>query len=334
MCKPFVSIIIPIYNVEPFVEKCLKSVMDQTYKGPMECLIVDDCGKDGSMNVVERMVASYDGPIRFNVLYHEFNRGLSAARNTGMDNASGDYLFFLDSDDEISEDCIEKLCAPLSEELYDMVIGNVLTVGDDYVNDYLSLKLTDGAILRGKEIEKTYRNKWNMCAWNKLYKASFIRQHNLRFKEGIIHEDELWSLQVACLAQSLRAVNHETYTYYVREDSITTAKDKDLRKGQMLKVITAEISSFLEERRIFSEKAYQLMLKFSWQSLRPSLNDKSKFVCDYCELRKATVMPFLYRVRACGLHPRAQLQNIYYLMPPKLAAHIKYWCYQFKNANT
>jgi len=328
-----VSIIIPIYKVEPYIERCLRSVVIQKYR-PLEVVLVDDCTPDNSMKMAREYInAKASQNTEFVILRHEHNRGLSAARNTGMDNASGDYLFFLDSDDEISEDCIEKLCAPLSEELYDMVIGNVLTVGDDYVNDYLSLKLTDGAILRGKEIEKTYRNKWNMCAWNKLYKASFIRQHNLRFKEGIIHEDELWSLQVACLAQSLRAVNHETYTYYVREDSITTAKDKDLRKGQMLKVITAEISSFLEERRIFSEKAYQLMLKFSWQSLRPSFNDKSKFVRDYCELRKATVMPLLYRVRACGLHPRAQLQNIYYLMPPKLAAHIKYWCCRFKNAN-
>jgi len=332
--KPKITIVIPIYNVEPYVARCLQSVISQTYQGPIECLIIDDCGTDKSILVVKQEIGKYHGSILFQIIRHDHNQGLSAARNTGIEHATGDYIFFVDSDDEISKDCIEKLAAPLTEEQYDILIGNMLTIGDDVLNSKLSLKLDDGIILRGKEIEKTYRDKWNMCAVNKLYKISFIRQHSLKFKEGLIHEDELWSLQVACLAHSLRVVNHVTYIYYVREGSITTAKDKEIRKSQMLKVIVLEISSFLKDRNIISEKAYQLMLKFSWQSLRPSLNDKSKFVRDYCELRKATVMPLLYRVRACGLHPRAQLQNIYYLMPPKLAAHIKYWCYQFKNANT
>ena len=332
--KPKITIVIPIYNVEPYVARCLQSVISQTYQGPIECLIIDDCGTDKSILVVKQEIGKYHGSILFQIIRHDHNQGLSAARNTGIEHATGDYIFFVDSDDEISKDCIEKLAAPLTEEQYDILIGNMLTIGDDVLNSKLSLKLDDGIILRGKEIEKTYRDKWNMCAVNKLYKISFIRQHSLKFKEGLIHEDELWSLQVACLAHSLRVVNHVTYIYYVREGSITTAKDKEIRKSQMLKVIAAEISSFLEERRIFSEKAYMLMQRFVWQSLKPSLVEKRRFVRDYCELRKATVMPFLYRVRACGLHPRAQLQNIYYLMPPKLAAHIKYWCYQFKNANT
>lgn len=323
-----ISVIVPVYKVEEYLDDCVASIVNQTYRN-LDIILVDDGSPDKCPEMCDQW-AKRDERIR---VIHKENGGLSSARNAGLERATGEYIIFVDSDDEISVDCIEKLCAPLSEELYDMVIGNVLTVGDDNVSNYLSLKLADGTILRGKEIEKTYRNKWNMCAWNKLYKSSFIRQQKLSFKEGLVHEDELWSLQIACLAQSLRVVNHVTYIYYVREGSITTAKDKEIRKSLMLKVIVLEISFFLKDRNIISEKAYQLMLKFSWQSLRPSFNDKSKFVRDYCELRKATVMPLLYRVRACGLHPRAQLQNIYYLMPPKLAAHIKYWCYQFKNAN-
>ena len=86
-----VSIIVPVYNVAHYIEDCLRSVMRQTYKGSMECLVVDDCGTDDSMSIVERMIAEYDGPIQFKILRHEHNRGLSAARNTGTMQATGDY---------------------------------------------------------------------------------------------------------------------------------------------------------------------------------------------------------------------------------------------------
>ena len=125
MNQPSVSIIIPVYNVEPYVEDCIRSVIRQTYGGKMECIVVDDCGTDNSMDVVERVIGEYNGPIPFRILHHEHNRGLSAARNTGMDAATGDYLFFLDSDDELTDDCIEKLTEPLVKEWYDVVIGNV-----------------------------------------------------------------------------------------------------------------------------------------------------------------------------------------------------------------
>ena len=95
------SIIIPVYHVAPYIEDCLRSVMRQTYQGAMECLIVDDCGTDDSMAIAERTIATYEGPIVFQVLHHERNRGLSAARNTGTLAAKGDYLYYLDSDDEI-----------------------------------------------------------------------------------------------------------------------------------------------------------------------------------------------------------------------------------------
>ena len=79
-----ISIIIPIYNVEPYIASCLHSVMAQTYTGSIECILVDDCGQDDSIGVAKKVIANYQGPIRFHILHHEHNRGLSAARNTGM----------------------------------------------------------------------------------------------------------------------------------------------------------------------------------------------------------------------------------------------------------
>ena len=329
-----ISIIIPIYNVEPYVERCLKSVMAQTYQGPIECLIVDDYGTDNSMDVVERVVNAYQGLIVFKIIHHEHNRGLSAARNTGMDAATGDYLFFLDSDDEISKNCIEALASPLNEELYDLVVGSITTSDNEGFDKWVALKLKDGDVLRGKDIENTYPGKWNCMSQNKLYRTAFIRKNMLRFKDNLIHEDELWSIQVACLAQSLRAVNQNTYLYYIREKSLTTASYNEDRKCKMLKVIVAEIAQFLKNRHIFSARAYQIMQQFFWQSLKFSLGERDCFIKDYTELRAKSSMPILYRIFAIGVHPSTQLRNIYYLLPSKIAAKILYYRIHKSSRNT
>ncbi len=315
-----ISVIVPVYNVEKYLDECVESIVNQTYNN-LDIILVDDGSPDKCPEMCDQW-AKRDERIR---VIHKENGGLSSARNAGLERATGEYIIFVDSDDEISVDCIERLSATLKEEQYDVVVGDILTIGDDVLRRKLSLKLADGTILRGKEIENTYRKDWNMIAQNKLYRSDFIRKQGLHFKEGLIHEDELWSLQVACLAQSLRAVNSLTYIYYVREGSLTTSAGVDERRCMMLKVICTEICKFLKKRKIFSARAYMLMQKFFWLSFKQSLFDKSQFIKEYCSLRKQCMMPMSYRIRACGPHPRAQLQNLYYLIPAYLAAKIIYW---------
>ena len=101
-----VSIIIPIYNVAKYVTACLNSVFNQTYKD-LEVILIDDCGQDNSMEIVHNFVESHPQPFPIRILYHKQNRGLSAARNTGISAAEGDFIYFLDSDDTIASNCIE-----------------------------------------------------------------------------------------------------------------------------------------------------------------------------------------------------------------------------------
>ena len=96
-----VSIIIPVYNVSLYIERCIKSVMSQTYQD-IECILVNDATPDDSIAIAERLIADYNGTIQFRILNHEHNKGQSTARNTGIDASTGDYLYFLDSDDEIT----------------------------------------------------------------------------------------------------------------------------------------------------------------------------------------------------------------------------------------
>jgi len=106
---PSISIIIPVYNVEPYIAECVESVMRQTYTGPMECIIVDDCGTDKSIEIVKQLITEYKGPIDFRIQHHEHNRGLAVARNTDTDAATGDYIYYLDSDDWVEPNIVELL---------------------------------------------------------------------------------------------------------------------------------------------------------------------------------------------------------------------------------
>ena len=122
------SIIIPVYNVEAYIEECLASVVAQSdAKANIECIIVDDCSPDGSMDIVRRFVENYQGAVQFRTLRHEVNRGISAARNTGVEAATGDYVFFIDSDDYLMEHGLKTLVdGLLANPDADVVQGNSL----------------------------------------------------------------------------------------------------------------------------------------------------------------------------------------------------------------
>ena len=107
--KTRISIIIPVYNVEQYVDECLQSVANQTMTEGIECIIVDDCGQDNSATIAKHFVDSYQGDIRFTFIQREKNGGLSAARNTGIEAATGEYVYFLDSDDYLVPSAIETL---------------------------------------------------------------------------------------------------------------------------------------------------------------------------------------------------------------------------------
>lgn len=211
-----VTIVIPVYQVEDYIESCLTSVVNQTYSGEIECVVVDDCGADSSWQIVENFISEYKGKIDFKLLRHTGNKGLSAARNTGMDHASGEYIYFLDSDDEITPECIERLVKPLENYKYDFVTADFTIVGGRPVTTYLKAR---GEYKSGIK-EAYYRKEWNVTAWNKLCNIDFLRRHNLRFKDGIIHEDILWSFYLANFAKSMYALEDKTYIYNSRSSSI------------------------------------------------------------------------------------------------------------------
>ena len=223
-----ISVIIPVYQVSDYVERCLKSVMHQTYKD-IECIIVDDATKDDSIEKCERLIGEYNGPIRFKIFHHEVNRGLSAARNTGTDAASGDYLYYLDSDDEITPDCLEKLMRyVLEDNSLEMVQGRyVMKTGEKEVlgrSDEHRIESNADA-----RYQYLHWRKLNYTVWNKLLKRSFVIDNQLYNREGIINEDLLWTFHLIKYLSRAQLCNDVTYYYHIRPNSIVSSTSSEKR---------------------------------------------------------------------------------------------------------
>ena len=189
-----VSIIIPVYQVSNYVERCLKSVIGQTFTD-FECIIVNDATRDDSIEKCERLIDGYDGPIRFRIIHHEVTRGLSAARNTGTTAAKGDYILYVDSDDFITKDCVEKLMAPvLRDQSIEIVSGVTRRFSDSYPLPPSRPKKLDNEDNNSLEAVRSSffdRKRMTRSAWNKLIRKDFLDRYSLSFKEGIIWEDTL-----------------------------------------------------------------------------------------------------------------------------------------------
>ena len=223
-----ISIIIPVYNVEAYITECLESVVQQTYQGEMECLIVDDCGTDNSISVAEQFIQIYQGDIRFRILHHKHNRGLSAARNTGVEAATGDYVYFLDSDDAIVPETIELMVNVVCKHpKVEMVQGGIMSMKGEPTDDFTKRQLP----------EYTDDVDWIMdkilfhlpvCSWNRLLKREFLIREGISFHEGIIHEDVPYNFILALKCRYIGFVKQNTYLFRPqRIGSITTTRQEE-----------------------------------------------------------------------------------------------------------
>lgn len=239
-----VSIIIPIYNVAPYIADCLQSVLAQTYSS-LEVIIVNDATPDDSMEQAAPWIEKLRERFEVKVVNHTNNRGLSAARNTGMDASTGDWIYFLDSDDEITPNCIELLGAKVVEHPdVDFVIGGVKVIGSS--QKYI-LKCNP-YVVGNENILRDYTTyKWYVMAVNRLYRKGFLQHNKLYFKNGLLHEDELYSFQVAITARTMAAVYEETYFYKVRTTGSITAQRKFKNLEDLLLINKEKITYILKQ---------------------------------------------------------------------------------------
>lgn len=302
-----VSIIIPVYNVEQYIRRCVESVLSQTYR-QLEVIFVDDCTQDHSMEVIRRFMAESpkSQDIKFKYLQHNVNRGLSAARNTGICVAEGEYLFFLDSDDEITPDCIETLVKASENGIVDVVCGALELCGSVEMFTF-SLMFCDVYYQNKNDVLKAFASdKIPIAAWNKLLRRKVIVDEKLFFKEGLIYEDNLWTFELVHCVRSLRTLTSQTYHYWIHKSSIMTSTHRIQKYGYLLNVF-AEREKFLRDRKLSNPiiRNYLIKNKASWIQCRMvdsyiSYQERWRLVSSVLALEdKYTVMLYgsLYHIR-------------------------------------
>lgn len=225
---PKVSIVIPVYNVEKYILQCLKSVAMQTYDN-LEVLIIDDQSPDGGIDLAKKFIVNYLGDKKFTIITHAKNRGVSGARNTGIKQSTGEYLFFIDSDDWLGNPNTIQL---LVDEA--LKTDATITTANSMMIDDITGKIY-------KVVDEDYKNEYSTndnpnivfplhgVVWNILIKRSYIIEHDLYFDEGILWEDTLWIFKLNSLGPSVATIGTKTYMYRCRQGSImTTLREKHI----------------------------------------------------------------------------------------------------------
>lgn len=217
-----VSVVIPVYNVKPYLERCLKSVLRQTYKD-MEVILVDDGSKDGSGELCDELATTDAQRIR---VIHQQNQGLSGARNTGIRHATGEYIIFLDSDDEwLLADGLEKLVqASVGRDL--VVFRCVDIWADGRQVNRQAYNIEDIDKLSNAQDVFAYlvqMQQLHIAAWAVMVRRSILIDHEIYFPSGLISEDLFWSLHLWQYVQTVKVLNLYFLGYYHRGGSITTS---------------------------------------------------------------------------------------------------------------
>lgn len=322
MNKYNVSIIIPAYNVAPYICKCLESVAGQTYSGAMECLIVDDCGSDNSIQIAEDFIDGYVGPIDFRIIHRKKNGGLSAARNTGLHEAKGEYVFFLDSDDQITKDCFSVFFEPLQNKKYDMVIAGRRVIGAE--DKFPNILIEDGEIVGHKAIiSSKRRGLWYPMTWNKLYRRELLISAGLDFCEGIIHEDEIFCAELACIINSMYVIkSRETYLYMIRSNSIMTSLQYERRRLSYT-IMLSHFHDFLNAHKMLRDSDANDMLQVLFKrandlALRQGVGEYKEM---YKVFRESVNKKYGERF-VCNNRLNAFIRDLHYLVPVSIASHL------------
>ena len=226
MNDPLISIIVPVYKVEPYLDKCVRSIVEQTYTN-LEIILVDDGSPDNSPAMCDAW-AKKDRRIR---VIHKTNGGLSDARNAGIAAASGELVGFVDSDDHIAPEMYERLADAMLRDESDIAACSVKLVFEDGTPDRL-LTVSKNCVLGKHEAQKALLEESDLKqpVWYKLYRRSVIE--GIRFEVGKYHEDVFWSYQAVGNAERVSLIDYEGYFYLQRSESI-------MGKGYSLKRLDA-----------------------------------------------------------------------------------------------
>jgi len=256
--KKKLSIIVPVYNVEKYIDKCLESLVNQTIDN-YEIIIVVDGSEDNSIEIVRKYEKLYPELITF---YETENHGLSAARNYGLERANGEYIGFVDSDDCVNIEMFEKLYNYATKNNCDMVVCDYYQITDNG-NNLKKLEIEEN------DTRESIVIKSKPYAWNKIYKKDIFNTYNIKFPEGLIFEDICSVYPLLIQAEKIGYVAEPLYNYtFNRDDSIMN--NKKIKSLSMLKVLKI-FNKYCKEHNLF-KKYYNLICEINVRHIYYRIN--------------------------------------------------------------
>lgn len=267
---PKVSVIVPVYNVENYIEKCIDSLLGQTLED-IEIIIVNDGSTDNSKDKIMPYIEKFPNKIKY---LEKQNGGLSSARNYGMPSATGEYIAFLDSDDYVEKDMYESMYNKAIEEKSDFVEC-------DFIWEYPNKKRIDtGKIYHGKkEMIITAR----VVAWNKLIRREIVEKNNIRFPEGLRYEDVEFFYKLVPHLEKVSFVKKPFIHYIQRSNSIVNTQNS--RTKEIFTVLN-NVLEYYKENNLYEEYKEELEYIYARFLLCSSLK-RMKKIADKEERRQA-----------------------------------------------
>lgn len=296
-----VSIIIPVYNVEKYLEKCLSSIYSLNLEDK-EVILINDGSTDSSIDILKKFKNKY--PDKTKIITQK-NQGLSEARNVGIKNSNGEYILFIDSDDFIDPIETEEFLKFGLEKKVDVLIGN-------YKEYYDGKNIIDRKFYKmSKDIEKEgifyiengFKNKcFTVSVWDKFYNRNFLLKNNLFFEKGLLHEDALFIPIVFFYAKKVRCYNKKFY-FYRKNNSSSIMNTLSKKNYEHLLYIVNRLIDFKNERKLENKYCNRLILGIYIVILR-----KGKYI------NKDT----FYKISKLNFNFREKLKLIYVFILQKL----------------
>lgn len=244
-----ISIIVPIYNAEKYLNKCIKSLINQT-KQELEFVLVND----GSTDTSEDIIKSYkDKRIKY---FKNKNQGIGKTRNFGIDKATGKYIMFLDSDDYLATHACEELFNKAEKENLDLVINNFYRV-DEETEKQEEVKIPEFKNTTLKE-NKNLLLDVNLAPWNKLYKTELLKKNKIKFVENLKYEDAPFVVETMDKAKKIGQVNKSLNYYVIHKNSETTVRDEKI--FDIIEIVD-KIRKYFSNRKEFTETVDKLSVR-------------------------------------------------------------------------
>lgn len=304
-----ISVVVPIYNVEQYVSQAIESLLHQN-GCELEIILVDDGSTDKSGEIAQQYADQHDNI----VCIQQKNQGLSAARNTGIDHAHGEYIMFLDSDDTFEEHSIAALKKKMDENCLDLLLFSGKKIFESGREEIFGPQIML-SVSEGYNIYQKLRDSDNYytCVVFMMLRRQFLLEKNICFARGILHEDHVFAFQVIMSAERAMCISDVVYHYRIRENSIMTGKQNNGKRFAGFEVCLHELRKqyldteveneelnrvFREHMREIGEICAKYYIKMNKEECRNWSSQIQRFVG--CFMEKTWSVPAVFRF-ACWM---------------------------------